>query len=103
MNPTTRSFCLQFFCRLSLTALLLSPLAVLQAAEAKPNIVLILADDLGWSDLGCYGADLRETPHLCKLAQQGMRFTAAYAMSVCTSSRAALLTGQHAARLKMTT
>jgi arylsulfatase A-like enzyme len=85
-----------------LAALLLSPLAAPHAAEAKPNIVLILADDLGWSDLGCYGADLHETPHLDKLAQQGMRFTDAYAMSVCTPSRAALLTGKHAARLKMT-
>lgn len=86
----------------SLIALLLTPLTVLHAAEAKPNIVLILADDLGWSDLGCYAADLHETPHLDRLAQQGVRFTDAYAMSVCTPSRAALLTGKHAARLHMT-
>ena len=83
------------------TLLLASP-AALRAAETKPNIVLILADDLGWSDLGCYGADLHETPHLDRLAQQGLRFTDAYAMSVCTPSRAALLTGKHAARLHMT-
>ena len=86
----------------SLIALLLTPLTVLHAAEAKPNIVLILADDLGWSDLGCYAADLHETPHLDRLAQQGVRFTDAYAMSVCTPSRAAVLTGKHAARLHMT-
>jgi len=85
-----------------LAALLLAPLAELHAAESKPNIVLILADDLGWSDLGCYGADLHETPHLDLLAQQGVRFTDAYAMSVCTPSRAALLSGKHAARLHMT-
>jgi arylsulfatase A-like enzyme len=85
-----------------LAALLLAPMAALHAAEPKPNIVLILADDLGWSDLGCYGADLHETPHLDRLAQQGVRFTDAYAMSVCTPSRAALLTGKHAARLHMT-
>jgi arylsulfatase A len=85
-----------------LTTLLLAPLAALHAAESKPNIVLILADDLGWSDLGCYGADLHETPHLDQLAKQGVRFTDAYAMSVCTPSRAALLTGKHAARLHMT-
>lgn len=78
-------------------------LAALHAAEAKPNIVLILADDLGWSDLGCYGADLHKTPHLDRLAQQGVRFTNAYAMSVCSPSRAALLTGKHAARLHITT
>lgn len=87
---------------LILNALLLAPLAAIHAAEPKPNIVLILADDLGWSDLGCYGADLHETPHLDRFAQQGLRFTDAYAMSVCTPSRAALLTGKHAARLKMT-
>jgi arylsulfatase A-like enzyme len=85
-----------------LTALLLVPVSAFHAAEPKPNIVLILADDLGWSDLGCYGADLHETPHLDQLAKQGVRFTDAYAMSVCTPSRAALLTGKHAARLHMT-
>jgi arylsulfatase A-like enzyme len=88
-----------------LTALLLAPPMTLRAANApagKPNIILILADDLGWSDLGCYGADLHETPHLDQLALQGVRFTDAYAMSVCTPSRAALLTGKHAARLRMT-
>jgi hypothetical protein len=88
-----------------LTALLLVPPMTLHAAGApadKPNIILILADDLGWSDLGCYGADLHETPYLDRLAQEGVRFTDAYAMSVCTPSRAALLTGKHAARLRMT-
>ena len=85
-----------------LTAVLLAPPAALHAAEHRPNIVLILADDLGWSDLGCYGADLHETPNLDRLARQGVRFTDAYAMSVCTPSRAALLTGKHAARLHMT-
>lgn len=50
----------------------------------RPNIVLILAGDLGWSDLGCYGADLCETPHLDQLAAEGLRFTQAYAMPVCS-------------------
>jgi arylsulfatase A len=68
----------------------------------RPNIVLILADDLGWSDLGCYGADLHETPHLDRLAAEGVRFTQAYAMPVCSPSRAALMTGRHAARVHMT-
>lgn len=67
-----------------------------------PNIVLILADDLGWSDLGCYGADLLETPHLDRLATEGVRFTNAYAMPVCSPTRAALMTGRHAARVHMT-
>jgi arylsulfatase A len=51
---------------------------VASAAPHPPNVVLILADDLGWSDLGCYGADLHETPHLDGLAREGVRFTQAY-------------------------
>jgi arylsulfatase A-like enzyme len=66
------------------------------------NVVFILADDLGWADPGCYGADLHETPHLDQLAREGVRFTQAYAMSVCSPSRASILTGRHAARLGMT-
>src|ERR1041385_8679066 len=68
----------------------------------KPNIIFLLADDLGWADLGCYGADLHETPNIDRLAGQGVRFTQAYAMSVCSPSRAAMLTGKHAARLHLT-
>ncbi len=71
--------------------------------DRRLNVILILTDDLGWSDLGCYGSDLHETPHLDKLARQGMRFTDAYAAApVCTPTRAALLTGKHPARLGMT-
>ena len=88
---------------LTLALAFLAPLAALHAEEAKPNVVLILADDLGWSDLACYRSDLHETPHLDRFAQQGVRFTDAYAMSVCSPSRAALLTGKHAARLHITT
>ena len=72
------------------------------SADERPNIVLILADDLGWSDLGCYGADLIETPHLDRLAAESVRFTQAYAMPVCSPTRAALMTGRHAARVGMT-
>ncbi|HTU25540.1 MAG TPA: sulfatase-like hydrolase/transferase, partial [Pirellulales bacterium] len=72
------------------------------AAPTRPNIVVILADDLGWSDLGCYGADLCETPNIDRLAREGVRFTDAYAMSVCSPTRATLLTGKHAARLRIT-
>jgi len=69
----------------------------------RPNIVLIVADDLGWSDLSCYGSDLHETPRIDALASQGVRFTEAYAASpVCTPTRASILTGRHPARLKMT-
>ncbi|MDP3072930.1 MAG: sulfatase [Opitutaceae bacterium] len=78
------------------------PFATASASSQRPNIVFILADDLGWADLGCYGADLHETPHLDRLAHEGVRFTRAYAMSVCTPTRAAILTGKHAARLHLT-
>jgi arylsulfatase A len=72
-------------------------------AAKQPNVVLILADDLGWAGLSCYGNDLHETSHLDKLAKQGMRFTDAYAASpVCTPTRVAILTGKHPARLHMT-
>jgi arylsulfatase A len=88
---------------LALGALWIANCGHASAATAdRPNVVLILADDLGWSDIGCYGADLHETPHLDRLAREGIRFTDAYAMSVCSPTRAALLTGKHAARLQMT-
>lgn len=74
----------------------------LVVAAERPNIVFILADDMGWTDLGCYGADLYETPHIDKLAGNGVRFTDAYAMPVCSPTRAALMTGRHAARVPMT-
>ena len=77
-------------------------LGIAAVAAERPNIVLILADDMGWSDLGCYGADLHETPHLDRLAREGVQFTNAYAMPVCSPTRAALMTGRHAARVHMT-
>ena len=70
----------------------------LGAADARPNIVLILADDLGWSDLGCYGGEI-PTPHLDRLAAGGLRFTQFYNNSVCGPSRASLLTGLYAQRI----
>lgn len=70
---------------------------------AKPNIVFILADDMGWNNLSCYGSDLHETPRLDRLATEGVRFTNAYSASpVCSPTRAAILTGKSPARLKMT-
>ena len=70
------------------------------AIDGKPNIVLILADDLGYGDLGCYGADTIRTPNLDRLAQSGMKFTDFYmASSVCSASRAALLTGCYPLRV----
>lgn len=65
-------------------------------AQDKPNIIFILADDLGYGDLSCYGAKDIKTPHIDKLAQSGIKFTRAYANStVCSPSRAAILTGNY--------
>jgi arylsulfatase A len=64
-------------------------------AADHPNIVLIVADDLGYADLGCYGSREIRTPNLDRLAQQGVRLTDFYAFPVCTPSRAALITGRY--------
>lgn len=67
------------------------------------NVLLILADDLGAHDLGCYGADLIETPNIDRFASHALRFSHAYSPApVCTPTRASILTGKHPARLKMT-
>jgi arylsulfatase A-like enzyme len=80
----------------------LLPALSLWAAQA-PNIVLILADDLGFGDTGCYGATKIPTPNIDRLGQQGLRFTDAHATSAtCTPSRYALLTGQYPWRKKNT-
>jgi arylsulfatase A len=80
-------------------------LAETHAAEsARPNIIFILADDLGINDLACYGRREHRTPHLDQMARDGMRFTASYcAQPICSPSRAALLTGLAPARLHLTT
>jgi len=76
----------------------------LVAAEPdRPNIVLIMADDLGWSDLGCYGNDFVETPAIDRLARSGMRFTNFYAAgAVCSPTRCAVQSGQNQARIGIT-
>ncbi|PZV79704.1 sulfatase-like protein [Algoriphagus aquaeductus] len=70
-------------------------LSHLKEPLSKPNIILILADDLGWSDIGCYGSEVK-TPNLDWLAANGIRFTQMYNTSKCNPSRAALLTGLYA-------
>ncbi len=79
--------------------------AVLAAGQktSKPNIILILADDLGWGELGCYGNTFNETPNLDKLASEGIRFTQAYAAAaICSPTRASIVTGQYPARIRIT-
>jgi len=68
--------------------------------DLSPNIVLILADDLGYGDLGCYGSELNQTPNIDRLAKEGLRFTDFHSNgSMCTPTRAALLTGRYQQRL----
>lgn len=68
----------------------------LQAQTTKPNIIFIMCDDMGYGDLGCYGQPFIRTPHIDRMASQGMRFTQAYAGSpVSAPSRSCLMTGQH--------
>jgi arylsulfatase A-like enzyme len=82
-----------------LTALLLVPLAALQAVDAKPNLVLILADDLGYGSLGCYGCSEVSTPNIDRLATSGMRFTDFHSNGpMCSPTRAALMTGRYPQR-----
>ena len=73
------------------------------ASEEKPNVVFILIDDMGVTDLGCAGSTFYETPNIDRLAQRGMKFTNAYAAcTVCSPTRASLLTGKYPARLHLT-
>ena len=74
-----------------------------QETARPPNVVFILADDLGWSDTGLYGSEFYETPNIDALAERGMMFTNAYAAAaLCSPTRASILTGLHPARIGMT-
>ena len=73
------------------------------ADDPKTNVVLILIDDLGWRDLGCYGSDYYHTPNIDRLADEGVRFTDGYAAcNVCSPTRAAIMSGKYPARLLLT-
>src|SRR6478609_2931935 len=69
--------------------------------SAKPNVVVIMADDLGYGDVSCYGTSTVQTPNIDKLAAEGRRFTSGYASaSTCTPTRYSLITGTYAFRVK---
>lgn len=94
-----RSLVLSLFCM----TMLLSLASPVRAEATKPNIIFFLIDDFGWADLGSYGSKFHKTPHLDKLAADGMRFTDAYAACpVCSPTRAAVMTGKYPARLHLT-
>jgi uncharacterized sulfatase len=76
--------------------------AAISAAEQPPNVVLILADDLGWADLACYENTFNETPNIDRLAREGLLFTQFYAGPVCSPTRANLQSGQDQARFGIT-
>ena len=94
MSQFTLTFIL---CLLSLSWTIGSHAAETAAADReKPNIILIMADDLGWKELGCYGQKKIKTPHIDRLASEGMKFMQFYAGSaVCAPSRCNLMTGMH--------
>ena len=82
--------------QLATLALCLAPAAAHATDAPKPNIIFILADDLGYGDLGCYGQKITQTPRLNQMAAEGIRFTDFYAgNTVCAPSRSVLMTGQH--------
>ncbi len=91
---------LRFGCGLLLFTWIAAATASEPQPTTPPNILLVLADDLGWSDTACYEHPWHATPHLDRLAQQGLRFTQAYAPApICSASRASILTGKTPARL----
>src|SRR3954463_16266088 len=87
-------------CLLPLLAFTLIGILVATPARAdspkRPNVVLIVADDLGYGDLSSFGCEDIETPHIDSIAKAGVRFTQAYAYPTCSPTRAALLTGRYA-------
>jgi arylsulfatase A len=91
-----------FNCVVIAVVLLALP-SVSLAADRPPNVILILIDDMGWTDLSCYGSTFYETPHIDRLAASGMRLTSGYsACTVCSPTRAAVMTGKYPARLHIT-
>src|SRR6476646_11262461 len=85
---------------LAATALAATSRSLFAAGELPPNILFILADDLGYGDLSCYGRPDYQTPVLDELARQGLKFTSAYAAApVCTPTRCAYITGRYPQRL----
>ncbi len=89
------------FCALGLLATVFSfgGSVAAKEGESRPNVILIMCDDMGWSDIGCYGGEV-ETPHLDQLASEGMRFTQFYNNAKCTTTRASILTGLYPRRGK---
>jgi len=112
MIPITKSILIKKFSNLKsqILVIIISLLFVISGCQMDsentlptPNIILIVADDLGIHQLGCYGSEFYETPNIDRLAKNGMKFTNAYAAAtVCSPTRASILTGKYPARLHLT-
>ena len=101
MKPINRRKFLELAAAFALSSAL--PTKADAQRSGPPNFVFVLADDLGWSQLGCYGSSYYESPNIDRLAAQGMRFTDAYAACpVCSPTRASIMTGKYPARLHVT-
>src|SRR5687768_18539529 len=88
--------------KLAAAILLLVSIVALHADDKpKPNVVIIFIDDLGYADIGPYGATKQKTPNLDRMAREGMKLTSFYAAPVCSVSRAQLLTGCYGARISV--
>lgn len=90
---------MKFFLLLAFIVSLQSSSSLFAAQSSPPNIILIMCDDMGWSDIGCYGGEV-QTPHLDQLAAEGLRFTQFYNNAKCTTTRASILTGLYPRRDK---
>lgn len=91
------------FPMIRILALMMVLLGSSARGKSPPNVVFFLVDDLGWSDVGCFGSEFYETPHIDRLAAEGVKFTDAYAAChVCSPTRASILTGKYPARLNLT-
>src|SRR5262245_28504307 len=103
-NQTSRIGAMRSTLRLLFVAGFLATIACLaSAADRPPNVILILIDDMGWTDLSCHGSKFYETPNIDRLAASGMRLTHAYsACTVCSPTRSAVMTGKYPARLHIT-
>ena len=84
----------------AIAAVLIAPLAAFAQAAAKPNVVLIITDDVGYGDLGSYGAPDVKTPNIDRLAREGTRLTDFYAAPTCSPTRAALMSGRYYQRAR---
>jgi arylsulfatase A-like enzyme len=99
---TRREFVKRTAAGAALLSAQLSTHARSQSSKSRPNVIFILADDLGWRDLSCYGRPDYQTPNIDRLAKQGARFTNAYSASaICTPSRCGFITGRYPTRLKV--